>query len=431
MQKLRKQAFLMADRLKGSRVSLHYENISETLQNKQSRGPGSIENQKRDLIRHAVNSTKFYGKIDTLGKLEDFPVINKSMIRRHYEAFISSAYSEKERIPAITSGSTGTPFKVFHDQNKKKRNTADTLFFANKAGYEIGQRLVYLKIWAKEKMASSLHYKLQNLVPIDVIKLDDEIIKSLISKIEEDSETYSILGYVSALESICKYLDRTRGKKLSVDVASVITMSESLTPYVKEKMEFYFGAEVYSRYSNLENGILAQQVPGSSGRFLINSASYVIEILQMESDEPAKKGQPGRIVVTDLYNFAMPMIRYDTGDIGILSNKSDPFGNQYLDKVEGRKLDLLYDTSGEVVSSYIMYKNMWKYTEIKQYQLIQEGEREYRFKINMDGSFDKEAQLISEYKKYLGDDADFRVEYVDEIPLLASGKRKKTVNNWK
>ena len=417
--------------MKGSPVSQHFENISSCLLNHLSDGVQKGENQKKNLIRHAVNTTEFYRNIGVEGILEDFPVISKSLIRSKREAFISDVINENERIPAITSGSTGTPFKVFHDQNKKNRNTADTLFFANRAGYEVGQRLIYLKIWAEEKMASTLHYKLQNLVPVDVIKLDDEVITSLIAEIEKGTETYSILGYVSALESICKYLDRTHGRKISANIASIITMSESLTPYVKEKMEFYFGTEVHSRYSNLENGILAQQVPGSEGRFLINTASYIVEIMQMESDEPVKQGQPGRIVVTDLYNFAMPMIRYDTGDVGVLSNVSDPYGNLYLEKVEGRKLDLLYNTTGDVVSSYIMYKNMWKYTEIKQYQLIQEGQREYIFKINIDGNFDKEDQLIGEYKKYLGDDANFKIEYVDEIPLLASGKRKKTVNNWK
>ena len=74
---------------------------------------------------------------------------------------------------------------------------------------------------------------------------------------------------------------------------------------------------------------------------------------------------------------------------------------------------------------------MWKYEEIKQYQLIQEGPKEYTFIINIENIFEKEKQLVTEFKKYLGDDADFRVEYADEIPLLASGKRKKTVNNWK
>jgi phenylacetate-CoA ligase len=185
-------------------------------------------------------------------------------------------------------------------------------------------------------------------------------------------------------------------------------------------MEKYFGVPCVSRYSNLENGIIAQQELNRSGRFLINTASYHIEILKMDSDDPAAEGEMGRIIVTDLFNYAMPMIRYDTGDIGAYETNKADGSIQYLSGVEGRKLDLLYDTHGDLVSSYLVYKNMWQYVEIDQYQLI-----------NTKTSFAKEKQLVDEFKSFLGRDADFRVEYVSEIPLLISGKRKKIVNNYR
>ncbi len=138
----------------------------------------------------------------------------------------------------------------------------------------------------------------------------------------------------------------------------------------------------------------------------------------------------GRIIVTDLFNYGMPMIRYDTGDIGSVKPESLISGNLLLNHVEGRKLDLLYGTNGELVSSYIVYKNMWQYTEIEQYQLVQKGAKDYLFKINSKQGFTREAKLIAEFKQYLGADATFRVEYVSEIPLLDSGKRKKIVNEF-
>ena len=179
-----------------------------------------------------------------------------------------------------------------------------------------------------------------------------------------------------------------------------------------------------SRYSNLENGIIAQQERNSE-LFLVNTASYYVEIFHPTKEELLPNGELGRIVVTDLYNYAMPIIRYDTGDFGILIEKD---GKTYLQSVEGRKLDLLYDTKGNMVSSYIMYKNMWQYTEIEQYQLVQTHIKSYEFKINCPSGFKRQEQLVAEFKSYLGDDADFKVIYVDEIPLLDSGKRRKTVN---
>jgi phenylacetate-CoA ligase len=431
LQNLRKSVFWATDIIKGSSVSNHLHEIQTSFEDFSTRNHPYNKKKLHELLEHASQTTDYYAPYKNLHSLPEFPVINKDIIRNHFDAFKSETFDKNDLLPAVTSGSTGTPFKIYHNRDKKLRNNADTIFFAQNAGYQIGQRLYYLKIWVKDKMSSFMHYRMQNMVPVDVISLNEDQIRSLISDMEGYNRTISVLGYVSALEQICKYLDRSEKEKVHADVASVITMSESLTPYVKERMEKYFGASVYSRYSNLENGILAQQVPGSNGKFLLNSASYLIEVLKMSDDEPAEKGELGRIVVTDLYNKAMPMIRYDTGDAGILSEDTDEYGNVYFEKIEGRKLDMLFDTSGNVVSSYIMYKNMWQYTEIKQYQLIQEEEKRYRFKINIDGNFERENQLVTEFISYLGKDAEFEVEYVDEIPLLDSGKRQKIVNRWK
>ena len=417
LELIRKKAYWMTDYLKGANVFQNLKDLKIILDNHHL----SLTNEKKEkyltsMLQHANLTTEFYKNIKNSEELYNFPVTNKNLIKENIYQFLSNQYQQNTIIPVVTSGSTGTPFKVYHDRNKKLRNNADTLFFAGKAGYEIGQRLIYMKIWAKQKMTSPFHYKTQNVVPVDVIQLSKDQIKALIIQMESYSGVHSILGYVSAMEEVCKYLDKAGKEKVDTQVASIITMSETLNDYTRSAMEKYFGSPVFSRYSNLENGIIAQQIPGSGTKYLVNTASYFVEILQMDKDEPAKVGEKGRIIVTDLFNFAMPMIRY---------------GNTYLDVVEGRKLDLLYDTKGELVSSYIVYKNMWQYTEINQYQLIQEGEKEYLFKISMEGSFGKEDKLVGEFKQYLGQDAVFSLEYVQEIPLLDSGKRRKIVNNYR
>ncbi|HSV88888.1 MAG TPA: hypothetical protein VLH61_09620 [Bacteroidales bacterium] len=382
------------------------------------------------LLSHTTISTVFYRNFASL-KLSDFPVIDKSTIRENFNDFISKNISPSQFIPVVTSGSTGTPFKTFQDKNKKKRNHADTIYFARLAGFEIGYRLIYLKIWAKAKMRHPIKYWLQNQVPVDVLHLTDARIELLIKQMESDRSTFGLLGYASALEVICQYLDRKNSGRIKSNVRSIISMSESLNDYTRLSLEKYFGVQAVARYSNLENGIIAQQELDGSGRYLVNTASYHLEILKMDTDEPQQVGELGRIVVTDLYNYAMPIIRYDTGDVGAVETDPKRPGLLFLSKVEGRKLDLLYDTKGNLVSSYIPYKNMWQYTDIIQYQLIQEGPKEYTFKINAEKTFNREAQLVAEFKSFLGADANFRVEYVDEIPLLASGKRKKIVNNYK
>tara|TARA_R110002124_G_scaffold109790_2_gene263244 strand:- start:90 stop:716 length:627 start_codon:yes stop_codon:yes gene_type:complete len=205
-------------------------------------------------------------------------------------------------------------------------------------------------------------------------------------------------------------------------------MSEPLSESVASKMEYYFQNPVVSRYSNVENGIIAQQIP-KTDYFTINWASYIIEILDMEKDIPAKQGEIGRIVLTDLYNLATPMIRYDTGDVGsfiIEQNLNNGF--PMFKSVAGRITDILRNTDGEIVNPFIIYNNLYRYPELDQIQLIQNSNRTYTFRINCTGTFIREKEFLNFFKGFLGQDAIVTVEYVNEIPLLKSGKRKIIVN---
>ena len=86
-----------------------------------------------------------------------------------------------------------------------------------------------------------------------------------------------------------------------------------------------------------------------------------------------------------------------------------------------------------MVSPYVINTPMHEYLEIQQYQFIQEGEKQYTMLINLkEGhSFDRENKMITMLRSYLGDDAEIKVKYVEEIPVLKSGKRKQVVNKYK
>lgn len=427
LEKLRRDSFWVKDKLAGATVRNHYQEVASLVEN-----PGDKNSKVRKeellnrLLQHAVNTTSFYSNKKGFSKIEDFEVINKNAIRNQLEIFTSSLYKVDDLIPAVTSGSTGTPFKVYHDRNKKKRNNADTIYFANRAGYKLGDKLFYLKIWSKNNAINPIASWMQNVKAVDVIQLDDQRISTFVKNLLSGNATIGLIGYASALELIVQYLDREKAiYPLKADVRSIIAISESLNQYTKDAWEKYTGTPVLSRYSNLENGIIAQQ-GNDTNRFLINTASYYVEVLKMNENKPAEMGELGRIVITDLFNYGMPMVRYDTGDIGSLYQAKN--GDLFFDKIEGRKLDQIFNTSGELISSYIVYKNMWKYTELKQYQLIQEGEKKFRVKVNPVDAFKRGEQLISEFKEYLGQDAEITIEEVDNIPLLNSGKRKKVAN---
>jgi phenylacetate-CoA ligase len=427
----RKFIFYLNDRIKGGVISKHLKDIDCIL--KDPFGVDSqnkIEIRKDKLIQHALKNVVFYKNNVlelTANKLESFPVINKNIIRDNLKDFISDGYNINKLNKVVTSGSTGTPFGVYHDRVKKNRNSADTIHFGTLAGYTIGTQLSYLKVWTKVNRKGAIKAWLENILTIDVTQLSDNEIRKLVLLFKSKKNNKAFLGYSSALESICRYLDKNEPNTRINNVSAIIAMSEGISENSKNSLKHYFGTQPVSRYSNVENGILAQQSIDGSDEFRINWASYHIEILEINNNQSVPNGKPGRIVITDLFNYAMPMIRYDTGDIGILDYSNDR-KKVVLKNVEGRKMDMVFDTNGDLVSSFTITNNMWLYPEIRQYQFLQLDKSDYLFKLNLSGKFEREALLISEFKTYFGLDASIKVEYVDEIPLLNSGKRKKVIN---
>lgn len=431
LQNIRKKLFWSLDALQGGRLKSHYNDIGFTLGNLDSDESKSRRTQSLDaILKHAVNSTPFYKQFSNYNGLEDFTVIDKNIIRNHYEDFRSSKYKHLKNYSVYTSGSTGTPFKLLHDKNKRNRNSADVIYFAQQAGFEIGHKLYYIRHWDQYNSSNPWITRMKNVHMHPVSKLANDDIEHLLQKMSQDVSSKGIMCYASVLNEMRSYLEDADVAPVVKDVKSIIAISESLKEDAKQRMEKYFGVPIISRYSNVENGILAQQDP-KLGNFQINWASYFIEILEMDSNTPSKPGSLGRIVITDLYNYCMPMIRYDTGDIGQLAiadkNKKK---HMALERIEGRKMDMILNTSGKMMSPFMVY-HILKYPHIVQYQFIQESKTMYKIKLNVLPEFNSGENIISEFKEHLGHDAEILLEYVEDIPLLSSGKRKFVINRFR
>ena len=151
-----------------------------------------------------------------------------------------------------------------------------------------------------------------------------------------------------------------------------------------------------------------------------------------DKDEVLPKGELGRIVVTDLYNYAMPMIRYDTGDMGAV-DEFEINGRRKLCICDfsGRKVDVIFDAKGNALSPHTITNAMWDFPDIRQFQLIQTGAEVYTLKLNVEKEFGREKELVTVLQKVLGEEASIRIDRIAEIPVLASGKRRYIVNEWK
>ncbi len=426
-EKIRNVLFWVLDFFRGSKVAGHLKELDTTI----TGYPATKEIAEKKItamLKHAAATTGYYSPFKN-ATITSFPVINKSIIRENEAAFISSAFDKAKLLKVVTSGSTGTPFCVYHNADKKIRNTADIIYFAKKAGFHMGQKLYYFKIWNDINKKKWFIKWSQNIEACNVFELSDTAIEKMLNSLNQDKSTISLLAYASVYDAICRFLDRNPQIQIKAKVQSAIAMSEALDDYTKEAMLRHFKCHCVSRYSNVENGMIAQQSIDGGGEFYINFASYFLEILNIDNNEASPLGKAGRIVVTDLYNEAMPMIRYDTGDIGIMNERLvNGKKTPVLEKIEGRKMDMVFNTNGHLVSSFTITNGMWKYTELIQYQFIQTGKNQYLFKLNCSQPFRRSAALITDFKNIFGADAVITIEYVDEIPLLNSGKRKKVMN---
>ena len=211
----RAKAFWIMDAVQGGKVGTHYKQIKQLHEQKNFASSNKAKQEAlQKILTHAVNTVPFYSVYKKDSSINNFPVINKTNIRDNFEKFTSSAIDKAAQIPVVTSGSTGTPFKVLHNIDKRHRNSADTMYFAEKAGFKVGDKLVYMKIWSENNKKPKLQTWMQNMVPLDVISFNEKEHEALIKMMEADNSTFGFLGYSSALELICKYLDQHNYQKV-------------------------------------------------------------------------------------------------------------------------------------------------------------------------------------------------------------------------
>lgn len=259
--------------------------------------------------------------------------------------------------------------------------------------------------------------------------MDDASLERIRCLLKQDKSINSALAYASTYEHLVNYLTACGDNPDMFNISLFVTGSEVLDMQYKKRIKETIGCDIVDRYSNQENGIIAQ-TPDMSDEFIVNTASYYVELLKLDSDQDADDGELGRIIVTDLYNFAMPIIRYDTGDLAIKCEASND-GIKRFKTVQGRRVDTIYDTKGNRLTPISICNYMWGYTKLKQYQFIQEGAKKYTLKVNGGEGIYTRAEFERTLKDILGHDAEIDIQFVDTIPVLASGKFKKTICNYK
>jgi len=430
---IRNKLFWSYDQLNGGRIDRAYLELKK-FNEVDSNSASLINHQKKvlgQLLEHAVNRTEYYGQLKGAGRdLNDFPIVNKHLIREEQDKFIASPFDKNKLYMMATSGSTGAPFVCYQDVDKKKRVKAEVIYYSEKLGYAVGKRIIVLRAVVDQSRKSNLEQWMQNIVQIDVSTMDDERIVRLLSEIENLSRGGSLLLAYASTYDILKDFIMRKGMAYNCGIFGLVSISEMFFDKTRKVMAEAFKCKCVSRYSNQENGILGQD-DFINNAFLLNEAHYIFEVLKTDSDTPAKTGEIGRIVITDLYNYAMPMIRYDTGDMGMISTMQyQDISKNVITNFGGRKIDMIYDADGNFLSPHKISVAFWQYPELTQFQFVQKGAKEYLVRLNVLGQFAKQKELEAELASMLGDSARIEFEYTDFIPSLESGKRKYIQNDY-
>lgn len=419
---IRRNTFWLLDFLSGGNVYRHFKEVNEINSNPCQLSE-KIQFNLRNLIQHATTTTPYYEKYRGCRTLDDFPVINKEVVKENTDKFLSIKYKDKDLYTVSTSGSTGIPFTLQQDANKRNRLKADLIYFGKVCGYEIGDKYVHLRVWSEWKKKRYLSQLKQNVVPVDISRLDDESINQLYELLNTDKKIRCINGYAKSLDIISKYfLENSLIPDSNIKV--VISSAEVLTEGMKKDIGAAFNSNVVSRYANEEIGFLAQQ-PVNSDYFLVNEASVYMEFLKLDSDDRAEPGETSRIVVTDLFNYAYPLIRYDTGDLAQYDFAPD--GRKIITEIHGRAADFIYDTNGRRLVSFAVTNKMERLRGIKQYQLLQTDTKAYTLSIVADSNMLVENEVVGLLKSVLGEDALINVDMLEAIEPLASGKYKTVI----
>ena len=425
-ERLRWMGFWMLDKMKGGKIREYYEQIRYAWKE----GTSIEETDKRiqDLIAHAVRTTDFYKDYPEDISLKDLPVVNKDTFRQQYDRFLSSTYKDApDNRVMCTSGSTGTPLRMIQNRDKIRHNTAGGIFLGAAAGYYIGMKEAFIRVWVNNVKKSKFQLLQENLIMMDSSRMDEAALAEMFRVIEK-KKVKCLVGYSSALGELSDYIRRSGTDCSNCSVRAIIPISETMPEPVRRTLERQFGCPVRAWYSNEENGIMGLQNEDNEG-YRIDTETYYYEILKMDSDEPAEPGELGRIVITDLFNYAFPILRYDNGDTAVAVRKEKNGRLKlYLSELYGRRSDLIYDCSGNAVTPYIITNNLWDIEGVKQYRFIQEDVKDYTIWLNGEEEKMDQEEILRRIRPYLGEEARIKVEIVDEIPVLASGKRKYIEN---
>jgi len=395
---------------------------------------------KKKLLLHAHQNVPFYSNklekanvvMDNIVMLDEFkklPLLTKDDIREQMKKLTSRDINKRKWRYKKTSGSTGTPLQYIQDKLSKKWGDATYRYYChNMLNIDdlAAKKIILLALESDlfggiEKYAIRVVHWLQNRrFHLNSLRITESDMERCVKAINSYKPTIIRSPPIFSYE-LSKYIER-KGKTIHQPKV-IISSYQKLFTYMREKVESAFGVKVHDFYGARETPGIAGEC--SAGLLHIFTFNNFVEVLD-EDNRQLSEGEMGKIVVTNLHNYSMPLIRYELNDMATLGPEKCKCGNPLptLKEVNGRTRDFFIKNDGSLINGVYFMFLLRTISWIKTFRVIQEDYRRIRILIVPFGNVinTEKREIEQKIKKLMGLHCKIIWEFVDEIPRSRSGK---------
>ena len=394
----------------------------------------------KKLLHHTYQHVPFYRKSFQLGGLnlqsliefDKIPLLTKDDVRKniHFSMF-SDDHVKKQMLRIQTSGSTGQPFICYADKFQLEMRFATTLRALEMTGWRFGDK--QLRLWhqtlgmtRKQALQEKIDSVLLRRRFVPAFEMTEDSVSKLFSMIERYGPVL-IDGYAESLNFISMFAPHsTRRKQISV-----MSSAQQLTPETRHLIQEKLNARVFDKYGSREfSGIAYQCAEG--GNFHVQDESYIVEILV--DGRKALPGEVGELVITDLNNFSVPLIRYRIGDLALAVEQTPcPCGRSHsqIGMISGRTQALVLCGNGVWLPG-TFFAHFFKDFQfaIQHFQIVQELPGAFRVNIIPTSRYTPEiqSQIRGGLYRFTGSSTTIEFIQVSDIPMERTGKRTPVVS---
>lgn len=389
----------------------------------------------RQLLLHAQRYVPFYRdlfdrigfapeKITVLGELEVLPLLDKQTIRTHLDRLKSTNTRKVSRFN--TGGSSGEPLVFFIGKERVSHDIAAKWRATRWWGVDIGDPEIVvwgspIELGAQDGLRA-WRDRLFRTTLLSAFEMSDTRVAGFIETIR-CIRPKMLFGYPSAISHIAAYADKAGIALNDLGIRVVFVTSERLYDNQREQIVSTFGCPVANGYGGRDSGFIAHECP--IGGMHITAEDIIVEIIDT-SGRALPPGELGEIVVTHLATGDFPFIRYRTGDMGVLDDKTCDCGRglPLLREIQGRSTDFVVARDGTVMHGLALIYILREMPQLKVFKIVQESLDLTRVMVVAESKLNavEREKIITGFQSRLGRDVRIEVEQLTEIAAEKSGK---------